>query len=466
MKIPFSSPDVLPTSWKERAGTRLVPSLAFFVAGVYLVSILTNASPRLPSLALSIGTLLILAAAGCALLIADLPIAVAVYSMVICFEGIAIQMDAPRGVYLRAFLLTGCIVLFVTAPRKKFGIIPALFLVVVLWRSLWVFSDLKGYNSADVFRGASAIIAAFLVASFESIGGYRRHAIRMIIRSMAYSFTMIAALSLFSVHQMGYLGKILDTRIIYRLGLVDIISNNSFAFLCAMGLISWIALWAMEGWEACQGIGGTICLVSMLLTKTISVSVITFFSLIILFLLATERHRKVLLFLMLAIVASIVWYFYDQLRLEFSAFFYIQHRNLETMTSRTKIWSFCLDVIKKHPWGLPYSEYIRLTHSVGMIDISDAKVIGILTPHNNFLDAYMFGGIVGGTAFVAAHMLLGYRGLIAAIRGELINKILLTMFLVCMLCHFFIDVWYVVYYLVISMVVLIIPYKPENQNCK
>ena len=385
------------------------------------------------------------------MLIGNLASVTGMYAVVVFFQGVMITMKTMLDSSLYLFFLGGSLILFCRTRRIKSyncsGVSWCFLVLAVAYAVPALVGDWsEGWR--NYYWVLQAMAGGVLVTTFSSWEA--THDLKMVLLSTsAVALTFVGLLSMVAAWSGGYLGDLLLLNGETRLGCLDIVGGNSFAYLMASGSLMWLALWGQGGNTLISLAGCATCFVIMLLTKTMSVGVLYVIAIILGLYWARHPYKRLLLTLLVTSFVGVGIWTADSLK-NISFFFNAEQKHYSTLSARTEIWETVIPLVPVYPFGISAKNYETLpVISRTYVSVRDGADEFVLTPHNSVLGAFIFGGFAGGVAFLTMHILLLLRAL-RGLRADPYSRLFILIPIFGIAAHFMIDIWYFAYYWILA----------------
>lgn len=376
----------------------------------------------------------------------SVPRAMALFAGLALFQpAIQAEMWIPHK-FIILFLIGGSLVLYLKQVGPK--IVPETAFSVIAGSALLLNAAIRpGNNTPIATWGAYLVAGGFLCGAAKSLAALTREQVRALLHSIGSAVVLMTLLSIVSAKVNDKLPLSYNEFVssFFRLGQVDMESYNTFGCLCGMGVLTWMAYVYMGGHKLVGVLCTLICLVAMLLSKTLSVLAVVAALMPILMWQLTKGSKLLrgLGFLGLVVFALGLAFLlsaeHDLLSL--------QTRDKETGSGRLIIWEWAMQLIGSKPLGVGWSDYAAgAPIEQKYVNLQGEEYEPVISPHNSILTSFLFGGVIGGLCYTGL-VLSWIWAMVKSVRHSTDALVLVCIGLFSILCHFTMDFWFYNYFI-------------------
>ncbi|MBK8116973.1 MAG: hypothetical protein IPK44_21920 [Candidatus Accumulibacter sp.] len=344
------------------------------------------------------------------------------------------------------------LMLLLIGRRAKVTVVSAVFgaiALICMWR-FW----LTGLSS----EASSAVRYIAVTAACVVFSDWRpsRNDYLNILTAIGIALSGVAALSIIVEIFSGRFGLDVYVNADVRLGQLNGLGANSFAYFCSMGVLSGVALLLHHRSALITTSIVVICGAGLILSKSLgSLGPIAVAAVVLLILSGnfTRRlvGRQIIGILILSVGIAMLWR-YD--------FLSLSARDFQTLTGRTLAWAYAFEVIAANPvLGADSLTFAKHAIEIAYTDTSEVVFESHLTPHNIVLASLAYYGIFLGTGLIVVQVSQIAKSLKTAIRLDFGAVAIVFIPLSGFLIHMSIDAWYFLYWWI--FVVFAVPKLPD-----
>lgn len=336
--------------------------------------------------------------------------------------------------------------------RKRVTVVSAVFGAVALL-CMWRFLVTGLANEASA---AVRYIAATAGCVCFSTSRLCREDYVKILAALGVALSAVTAISIIAAAFGGRLGPEAFVDGGVRLGQLNGLGANSFAYFCSMGLLSGAALALHRRSALIATLIVLVCGSGLILSKSLGSLLPIAVAATALLILSGNFSRRVLgrqiVGILLLSIGIVVLWRYD--------FFSLSARDLQTFTGRTVAWAYSLEMIAANPLlGADSRTFAMHATEIAYTDSNEVALQAYLTPHNIALAAIAYYGVVLGTALLVVQVGKLGKALTRAVKSDLGAVAIVFIPLVGFLIHMSIDAWYFLYWWL--FVVFAVPRLPR-----
>lgn len=373
---------------------------------------------------------------------------------VICFEPIIAFIVPEIGKsFVAYFSVLSCGILFLR-NREASLISFVLFLIAAIAFGHFLahaFNKPEGFDllfqeayRADLVRGCKYLGGAFLLSTVTKWRPSKNEFFRTIkVSAQILSFGIVCSL-VYVVQEGGSLG--LKDLIGSRLHSVGGQGANTFSLNVLLALFCIIAVVVRKGLNLWWLGSILLCLFAVVFSKSRAqmlafIGFLPFVSGAIKGNLAVGLRNYFFIYTVLGLAVVIVGFFGAAEFLEF------EDRDVTKLTGRTEIWAISFSVIMENLiFGVSDIYFNNYLASYDLAKYGE----GDLTPHNPFMNIFVFSGVIAGAVFIVAHAFVVSRIIKKWRHVDRSHKIVLLTCAFVMVAHQSIDIWYSLYFWFLS----------------
>lgn len=371
-------------------------------------------------------------------------VSLCLFAMIVFFEPVAMNMEIFPPLYIHLVFLAGSALLFMRCRHHRFTLVSALFLIMSVSYAINFFARFQEGNLQQAIFALDLLTTAVLIAVASS-GIYRNVSVGVLALVCASELTMTVVFTFIDTQVKGELSPSVDSLMAARLSLSG---ANSFAYLCATGVLLWLTVRAAEvssSWIV--GMGSLLCLGAMVMTKSLGTLIPMIIMLPLAIIVVSRRSIRFKTIFAIVIGCFVLGI---SIRAYENSYMYISARNIGSLSGRMIIWEELFDIIESNPFGLPYATYTETFSLYTYMNDHNGVTRVVITPHNQIFSSFVFGGVVAGIALIAIFAILVVGVLRRFHRLDSTTRTLMYVPLAGIMIHLSIDAWYYAYYYVIT----------------
>jgi hypothetical protein len=302
-------------------------------------------------------------------------------------------------------------------------------------------------------------LSAALIGMCVSTRRLQRRDLLWIAETIALAMTGVALLSIVAaVRDAGPSSLAEFFRGDARLGHLDGLGANSFAYLCAVGFFCGIALLLHRRSPFVATGAATICGVAMLMSRTLGtlVPAAALVTLLVLDWMSARANRRVLVLVAVLLAVAFLTLQFDAVY----AFLRLDTKDLASVSGRALVWQYCASLIASHPFGgVDHSSYVRDAFLWVQYPLAGGGVdLQPLTPHNFVISSLTFYGLPLGGALIVGYVGSTWQAMKQAVGTH--SRALACLPVLGFLSHMTLDMWFFLF-----LWVFVIFAVPASADC-
>jgi hypothetical protein len=370
-------------------------------------------------------------------------------ALIVSYQSVTMYLFPVLREYLffTLFLTLVSLIIGIRFARRLTVFSSILMLIAIYGGMRFLFS-----RDHDEFYAAAQFFSAAMIGMVLVSNPLRKDELFKIIGTLCLAITGVVLLSIVSkVMEVGWFsffsGALFGDD---RLGTLDSMNQNSFAYLCFVGYSCGIVLLLNQRRPQLAWLAIFICGIAILLTKSRSSIVVMLAYPLILFSVYPRKAKGLIILLGCVILAVIIPF-----ALENEMVRTILRLDLPSMYEggeRIVVWQEVISMIKQNLWtGISHVEYAQNSQLFTFYQYANGGMdVKALTPHNIVLSYLLFYGIILGGMMVIYKIYILWnsyrRNLTFADRALVLIPIL------GFIIHLTVDMWFFVYLFVLMLI--------------